>query len=231
MSELHPSAPPTHRDPAAPAYIPPFPARPEKRLPPWKLLAAARRNLIAIWPAATFSLNFFGYTLFHRGIFICNSPTTVRKVFIDDAENFTPKRRSCATPCVPWSATACLSATVNCALLPSPDRAPDPHFPAARTLVPRDHPSRRRDRARIWRGKVGTEIDALAEMAELGYQCDLLGDFRGSPGRRGGAQWPSFTDYQASIDQIDLPSLFACPISFPGFRISACAVAPSACGR
>ncbi len=69
------------------AFIPPFPPHPPEAPGPLKMLKMARRNLLEIWPEATFHQTHFEHALFRRRIFVCNSPETVRQVFVEDAAN------------------------------------------------------------------------------------------------------------------------------------------------
>jgi hypothetical protein len=88
---------------AAVPYIPPYPPRPPVVDPPLRLLRNARENLLAIWPETTFSKEFFGHVILRRALFICNSPDTVKQVFVDDAENFerkSPQQRHALRPLI-----------------------------------------------------------------------------------------------------------------------------------
>src|SRR5689334_4136041 len=69
------------------AFVPPFPPHPPEAPGPLKMLKMARRNLLEIWPEATFHQTHFEHALFRRRIFVCNSPETVRQVFVEDAAN------------------------------------------------------------------------------------------------------------------------------------------------
>jgi Cytochrome P450 len=72
-------------------FVPPSPPRPPKVLPPLRLLRLARENLVAIWPLETFTRDFFGHTSLRQSVFVCNSPATVKLVFVGDAANFHTK--------------------------------------------------------------------------------------------------------------------------------------------
>jgi cytochrome P450 len=73
------------------AYIPPYPFRPKRALPPLSLLRLARRNLLAIWPENTFIHANFSYRLFRKSVIILNSPEAVKQTFVDGAAIFEKK--------------------------------------------------------------------------------------------------------------------------------------------
>ena len=85
------------------SYTPPFPHRPEIGYPPWRLLRIARENLVAIWSQDAFSDPFIQYRLLLRQTFVCNSPETVRFVFIENADVYerkSPQQRQALRPLI-----------------------------------------------------------------------------------------------------------------------------------
>ena len=84
-------------------FVPPYPVRPEKPLPPLAALAAARRNFISIFEDKCFEYQFFSTRLLTRRVFVCNSPDTVAQAFIalhDSFERKTPQMRHALFPLV-----------------------------------------------------------------------------------------------------------------------------------
>ena len=199
-------------------YVPPYPPRPTIVEPPLRLLRTARENLVAIWPETTFSKEFFGHVLLRRAVFVCNSPDTVKQVFIDNAENFerkSPQQRHALSPLIGDGLFISDGATWRerrkaVAPLTHISRLPELTPPmtqvAAETLA-------------HWRTQAGTEIDALAQMAEM--TADIISRTIFGP-RLGHAAASTivsaFSEYQALIGHSDLISLLGLPDFLPRFQ-------------
>lgn len=54
-------------------------------------LFQSRQNLLACWPESTYSAPFFEYWLLRQHYFVCNSPETVRRVFLEQHDNYDRK--------------------------------------------------------------------------------------------------------------------------------------------
>ena len=63
-------------------FIPPYPERPREPLPVLAMIAAARRNFLAIFEDKCFEYQFFSSRILNRQVFVCNSPDTVAQSFI-----------------------------------------------------------------------------------------------------------------------------------------------------
>ena len=196
-------------------FVPPFPPRPPKALPPLRLLSLARKNLVAIWPIDTFSLDFFGHTLFRRAIFVCNSPDTVKQVFIDDATNFhskSPQQRHALKP------------LIGDGLFISDG---DVWRERRRRIAPLTHVSRlpeltpvmtavAAERAMLWEVKAGSEIDVLAEMAAMTANIICRAIFGSTLGAKAVHDVvDGFSEFQANVGQMDLISLIGLPDFIP----------------
>ncbi len=212
--------PETQAEPAtAPAaalapYVPPYPPRPDKELSPLKLLAEARKNLLTIWPAQAFSMNFSGRVLFRRAVFICNSPITVRKVFID-TDNFHAKAPQLRHALVPLVGDGLFVSTGELWKNRRAQIAPLAHISQLPELS-RSMTSAAQARGDAWEAKVGQEIDALAEMAEMGATVICSAVFGSGLGAKAARTVvKSFTEYQAAIDQFDIISLLGLPDFIP----------------
>jgi cytochrome P450 len=70
------------------AGLPPFPQRPSKPLPPWRLWWNAHHNLLAIWPQSAFVLRQFRLNFLTRRVIVINDPRSIRRVLIDNAANY-----------------------------------------------------------------------------------------------------------------------------------------------
>jgi cytochrome P450 len=208
------------------SYIPPFPPRPPEVYPALRLLRTARQNLLAIWPEPTFSKEVFGHTLLRRQILVCNSPETVRQVFVDDAENFerkSPQQRHALRPLIGDGLFISDGASWR-------ERrravAPLTHVSRLPELAPAMTEAAT-ERLSGWRVRAGQEIDVLAEMGEMTADVICRTIFGSEPGHAAAATVVrAFSEYQALIGQMDLLSLLGLPDFLPrlqGRRIRDCA--------
>ncbi|WP_207388201.1 cytochrome P450 [Lichenihabitans psoromatis] len=209
------------------AYIPPYPLRPQKALPPLALLRLARRNLLAIWPEETFSKTIFGHRLFRRGVIVVNSPETVKQTFVDGAaayEKKSPQQRNALKPLIGdglfisdgeiWRNRRKVVAPVT-HISRLPELTEGISAGAGAHLA-------------SWKAlPEGAEIDALADMAHLtaGIICATI--FGRKLGTKAAETIVSaFSVYQKLINQMDVLSLIGVPDFLPrfqGFRIRAAA--------
>jgi cytochrome P450 len=207
-------------------YIPPYPPRPPAVDPPLRLLRTARRNLLAIWPEGIFSRDFFGHVVLRRAFFICNSPDTVKLVFVDDAENF--ERKS-------WQQIHALRPLIGDGLFISDGElwrerrkavAPLTHVSRLAELTPPMTQAAAERRA-LWQARAGQEIDVLAEMAEMTADIICRTIFGSELGHAAAKTIvTAFSEYQALIGQVDVISLLGLPDFIPRLhrrRIRVCA--------
>jgi cytochrome P450 len=194
--------------------------------PPLKLLRVARQNLLAIWPEPTFSKEVFGHTLIRRQILVCNSPDTVRRVFVDDAEKFerkSPQQRHALRPLIGdglFISDGALWRERRRAVVPLTHVSKLPQLAPAMTEAAAERRAR-------WERRAGEEIDALAEMAEMTADVICRTIFGAELGHAAAQTVVSaFSEYQTLIGQTDLMSLFGLPDFVPrlqGRRIRQCA--------
>lgn len=211
---------------AALPYVPPYPPRPPKVYPPLRLLRTARENLLAIWPEPTFTKEFFGHTLLRRALFVCNSPDTVREVFVDDAENFerkSPQQRHALRPLIGdglFISDGALWRERRRAVAPLTHVSKLPELTPPMTQAAAE-------RLSLWRARSGQEIDALGQMAEMTADIICRTIFGSQLGHAAASTVVSaFSEYQSLIGQMDLLSLLGLPDFIPrlqGRRIHACA--------
>lgn len=196
-------------------FIPPYPPRPARVHPPLKLLRVARQNLLAIWPEPTFSKEVFGHTLLRRQIFVCNSPDSVRQVFVDDAANVerkSPQQRHALQPLIGdglFISDGKLWRERRKAVAPLTHVSKLPELAPAMTRAAAE-------RLSIWESKRGQEVDALAEMAEMTADVICRTIFGAELGHTAASTVVrAFSDYQALIGQMDLMSLLGLPDFVP----------------
>lgn len=207
-------------------YIPPFPPRPLAVYSPLRLLRTARENLLAIWPETTFSKEFFGHVMLRRALFICNSPDTVKQVFVDDAANVerkTPQQRHALKPLIGDGLFISDGAVWR-------ERrkavAPLTHISKLAELTP-PMTQAATERLELWRRTPGQEIDVLGQMAEMTADVICRTIFGSQLGHVAAKTVVSaFSEYQSLIGQMDLISLLGLPDFLPRMhnrRIRSCA--------
>ncbi len=200
-------------------FVPPFPPRPAKTLPPLKLLHAASRSLLNIWEEKSFEYQFFSARLLANRIYICNSPDTVKQVLVSencDFERKSPQMRHALEP------------LLGDGLFISDGATWKSRRPAVQTVV---HASKLPLFA-------PTFVEAGAEMADRwgqlagGQPVDILGEMafltseiiaRTIFGRALGAAHAreiveGFSQYQRDIGQMDLFSVLGLPDWVPRLR-------------
>ena len=192
-----------------------MPPRPPEVDSPLRLLATARKNLLAIWPEPTFSKSFFGHILLRRSLFVCNSPDTVRQVFVDDAENFerkSPQQRHALRPLIGDGLFISDGPTWR-------ERrravAPLTHISRLPELTPvMTHAAA--ERAALWKIRAGEEVDVLSQMAEMTADIICRTIFGAELGHHASSVVVNaFSEYQALIGQMDLMSLLGLPDFIP----------------
>ena len=56
-----------------------------------KSLLTARNNLLAVWPKRSYKAMTFSMSLLNQKYFLCNSPDTVRRIFLEEHDNYDKK--------------------------------------------------------------------------------------------------------------------------------------------
>lgn len=199
-------------------FVPPFPARLPSEPSIWQRVRTGRRNLLALWEEEAFEYEFVATRLLTRRIFLCNSPDSVQFAFSTHNESFerkSPQHRHALQP------------LLGDGLFVSDGRT---WATRRRIVAPIVHMSRLSDFAPImvetalearerWSAlPAGTEIDALAEMAQLTAEIICRTIFGRELGREHArAVVESFSEYQRLI-QLDLLSFAGAPDWFPRWR-------------
>jgi cytochrome P450 len=179
------------------------------------LVREARRNLVAIWPVDSFRHEFFGHALLRRSVFVCNSPDTVKQVFIDDAGNFhskSPQQRHALEPLIGdglFISDGPVWQDRRQAIVPLTHISRLPELAPIMTSVAAA-------RAALWTARIGEQVDVLSEMAGMTASI-ICGAIFGSALGAEAAQdlVGAFTEFQAHADQMDLISLFGLPNFLP----------------
>jgi cytochrome P450 len=197
------------------AFIPPFPPRPSKAPGPLKMLKMARRNLLEIWPEATFRQTHFEHALLRRRIFVCNSPETVRQVFVEDAANVMRKSSQQVHALKPLIGDGLFISDGELWQQRRKAVAPLTHISRLGEFVPA-MAAAAAERAAMWHAKGGAEFDVLAEMAELTADVICRAVFGTRLGHAHAAEVVhGFSAFQSAVEQTDLVSLLGLPEFLP----------------
>ncbi len=197
-------------------YVPPFPPRLPRSLGLRQLIAAARHNYLAVWPAGAFNRDVTFTRLLFRDLVICNSPETVAEAFVEQHEAFqrkSPQHRHALAPLLGdglfvsdgplWRERRRVVAPVTHATR-LPDLAPAITEAAA-------------ERAAAWRAlPPGATLEVLGEMGRLTAEIICRTIFgRGLGAEAAATVVAAFAEYQALVDQTDVISLLGLPDWIP----------------
>lgn len=201
---------------AHPPYVPPYPPRHRTEPGPLALIRRARFNLLDIWPEQAFGWQFFGGRLLLRHVFVANSPDTVQHVFVERADNYqakSPQQRHALKPLIgdglfisdgdTWAERRRMVAPVT-------------HISRVPALAP-TITEVAGEWAERWAGlPEGATLDVLQEMAHLTAVIICRTIFgRHLPQRAMAAIVAGFSEFQASVGQMDVLSLMGLPDMVP----------------
>ena len=200
-------------------YVPPFPARPTRKLSAVQTVWRARRNFLEIFDERTFTFQFSESKLFARKIFICNAPDLVQYAF--QTKNAAFERKSAQM-------RHALQPVAGDGLIISDGAT----WRSRRKLVgPIIHVSRMRDFAPVmvqtaaemasrWEAlPPDRPVDILGEMAELTAEIitrTIFGSELGPADAREVVE--GFSEYQLAVGRTDLVSLVGLPDWVPRFQ-------------
>jgi cytochrome P450 len=201
---------------AAAPYIPPFPPRPPRRLKLGQLVAAARRNWLAVWPQGAFDRDVIFTRILFRDIVVCNSPETVAEAFVEQHEAFqrkSPQHRHALAPLLGdglFVSDGALWRERRRVVAPVTHASRLPELAPAITEAASE-------RAAAWRAlPPGATLEVLGEMGRLTAEIICRTIFGRALGAEAAADVvAAFAEYQALVDQTDLISLLGLPDWLP----------------
>lgn len=178
----------------------------------YRAMWEARRNLLAVWAPSSYRNPSFDFRFLRQHYFVCNSPDSVRRVFLEEHDNYdrkSPQMRHALEPLLGdglfvsdgdlWQARR-----AHCT--PAFDSALLPGFAAVMARSAREL-------ADDW-GHVGTDssVDMLNQMARLTARIigrTLFGD--DVPDSEAAEVVRGFSDYQRDIEQMSLADSLGLP--------------------
>jgi cytochrome P450 len=201
------------------AFVPPFPERPYKPLSALATLRTARQNLLAIWQEQAFEWEFFSTRVLSRMLFICNSPNTVARAFIDQHASFERKSPQMRHALAPLLGDGLFISDGEIWRRRRPIVAQIVHVSQLPLFVPLITQAATETAERLASLPQGAPVNALAEMAALTAEIICQTVF----GRRLGAEHSgeivaAFSKYQRLIDQLDLGYFLGLPDWVPRFH-------------
>lgn len=181
------------------------------RTHPLRALLAARRNLLAVWAPKAYRAMSLDFNLYRQHYFVCNSPDTVRRVFLEEHDNYdrkSPQMRHALEPLLGdglfvsdgelWK-----ERRAQCAPAFEPGLLPG----FAQTMV-----DSALEVAERWAGMPDGRVDMLNEMARLTARIigrTLFGDEVSD--EEAAQVVEGFSVYQQHIDQMSLADGFGLP--------------------
>jgi cytochrome P450 len=197
-------------------FVPPYPERPRKSLSAFATLRLARRNILAIWEDGCFEWDFFSARLLSRMLFICNSPDTVVRAFIEGHESFERKSPQMRHALAPLLGDGLFISDGEIWRRRRRIVAPIVHISQLPSFAPLIVQAANETAARWADLPNGAPINALAEMAALTAEIICRTVF----GRHLGAEQASeiisaFSEYQRLIGQLDILYFLGLPDWLP----------------
>jgi len=192
-------------------FIPPYPPRLAEAPSPWRRLALARRNFLAMWEEDTFDLDFSTARIFMRQTFLCNSPDSVQFAFSQKNVSFERKAPQMRYALEPLLGDGLFISDGETWRKRRRMVAPIVHVSRLTKFAPIMVEAAQEVESR-WRKSEGATVDVLVESATLTAEIICRTLF----GRKLGHDYArqivdGFSDYQRVIGQTDLLSLLGLP--------------------
>jgi cytochrome P450 len=200
-------------------FVPPYPLRLPDALPAFALLKAARRNLLEIWSEKAFEYEFFQTRLLSRQVFVCNSPDTVQQAFVAQHEIFQRKSAQMRNALQPLLGDGLFISDGETWKQRRRLIAPVIHVSHLDRFAPTMIEVASEMAERLARSSGPVRLDMLGGMASLTAEIICRTIFGRNLGHAHAKEIvDNFTEYQRSIEQMNIMSLFGLPDWLPRLR-------------
>jgi cytochrome P450 len=200
-------------------FVPPYPERPKQPLSAFAILRLARRNFLAIWEERSFEWEIFSSRILSRTLFVCNSPDTVARAFVEHHDSFERKSPQMRHGLAPLLGDGLFISDGDTWRRRRKIVAPIVHVSHLPLFAPVMVQAAAETAERWARSSQGTPVNVLTEMATLTAEIICRTVF----GRQLGATHAAeivvaFSEYQRLIGQLDLGYFFGLPDWLPRFH-------------
>jgi cytochrome P450 len=208
----------TDKAPGSSAFVPPYPPRLPSPPSTLRRILIARRDFLEMWEEQAFDLEFSHSRMFLRQTFLCNSPESVQFAFSQKNGSFQRKSPQMRYALEPLLGDGLFISDGRTWRTRRKMVAPIIHVSKIREFAPVMVQAAMETRDR-WAASEGSTIDVLAESAKLTAEIICRTVFGSQLGHNYAEQIVhGFSDYQHSIDQIDVTSFLGLPDWFPRWR-------------
>ena len=200
-------------------FVPPYPERPKQPLSALATLRLARRNFLAIWEGRSFEWEIFSSRILSRTLFVCNSPYTVARAFVEHHDSFERKSPQMRHSLAPLLGDGLFISDGDTWRRRRKIVAPIVHVSHLPLFAPVMVQAAAEIAERWARSSQDTPVNILTEMATLTAEIICRTVFGRQLGAAHAAEIvAAFSEYQRLIGQLDLGYFFGLPDWLPRFH-------------
>jgi len=200
-------------------FVPPYPERPKQPLSALATLRLARRNFLAIWEERSFEWEIFSSRILSRTLFVCNSPDTVARAFVEHHDSFERKSPQMRHSLAPLLGDGLFISDGDTWRRRRKIVAPIVHVSHLPLFAPVIVQAAAEIAERWARSSQDTPVNILTEMATLTAEIICRTVFGRQLGAAHAAEIvAAFSEYQRLIGQLDLGYFFGLPDWLPRFH-------------
>ena len=197
-------------------FVPPYPERPKQPLSALATLRLARRNFLAIWEGRSFEWEIFSSRILSRTLFVCNSPDTVARAFVEHHDSFERKSPQMRHSLAPLLGDGLFISDGDTWRRRRKIVAPIVHVSHLPLFAPVMVQAAAEIAERWARSSQDTPVNILTEMATLTAEIICRTVFGRQLGAAHAAEIvAAFSEYQRLIGQLDLGDFFGLPDWLP----------------
>jgi len=200
-------------------FVPPYPERPKQPLSALATLRLARRNFLAIWEGRSFEWEIFSSRILSRTLFVCNSPDTVARAFVEHHDSFERKSPQMRHSLAQLLGDGLFISDGDTWRRRRKIVAPIVHVSHLPLFAPVMVQAAAEIAERWARSSQDTPVNILTEMATLTAEIICRTVFGRQLGAAHAAEIvAAFSEYQRLIGQLDLGYFFGLPDWLPRFH-------------